>query len=250
MQAVASAIDSCTVAAWGVIRAFQDEVPSLRKSLAERLDGGAIPQLVKYAADDSILALAAVDRALAAFPALREGVEEWAVLVAPRFFARLGAIATIGRYAIHGPRGTSPLMIPTQSLHAPSATISLAFGMRGPNYGVGGGPENIAEGLLAGLSLQRESRPPGTWVVLTAWDDEPLPERDPPAVGRAVALALVDHVDDRMSLRLVGAKPKEEGVARLASLSDFLASLEGPRGTWSCPLEWGGELQLSGGVEP
>ena len=65
------------------------------------------------------------------------------------------------------------MAIPNVCLHSMSGTISLAFAMRGPNFGVGGGLASVADGLLTGLGVQLEHRPPGTWVVLTEWDFEP-----------------------------------------------------------------------------
>ena len=59
-------------------------------------------------------------------------------------------------------------IIPNQSLHLLSATVSLCpLPFRALNFGVGGGPNPVPEGLLAALSTMRTVRLPGLWVVLT-----------------------------------------------------------------------------------
>jgi len=243
MRAIAAEVEECAVPAWGVIAVPLEAIPALRKAPGEAPGIALPPNFLKHADEQTVLAVAAILRALTDFPMPIPSLEEWAIVAAPRYFGRIGAANTIRRFRSDGPRGPSPMAVPTLSLHAVSACISLALETRGPSFGVGGGPDNIPEGLLAGLSLQLEDRPPGTWLILSEWDEEPVPGTSP--MGRAVALALTDRgaVSDRLRLRLLPGTPCPSTATRLRGLAEFLAAPA--RGRWSCPLEWGGELQLA-----
>src|SRR5262249_6770324 len=99
---------------------------------------------------------------------------DWGVLAAPRFLGRACLAQALQRFALEGAWGVSPHLIPHRSLHSVSGTVSQALGIHGPNFGVGGGPDSAAEGLLAAAALVAEQRVPGVWLVLTGWDPEPV----------------------------------------------------------------------------
>src|SRR5262249_37403304 len=147
-------------------------------------------QLLKHADEHTVVALAAMLDALAKFPKETD-FGDWGIVAAPRWPGRFGLSTAMDRYRSDGARGVSPLAVPNLCLHSLSATVSIVFSMHGPNYGVGGGLASVADGLLAGLCMQLEQRPPGTWVILTEWDREPgRLENSESSQVRAVALAL------------------------------------------------------------
>ena len=194
--------------------------------------------------------VAAVARAIHDFGLQGRSWIDWGVLGAPRFPGRLCVPEAIRHFLAEGPLGVSPHIIPQRSTHSLSGTVSLAFQMRGPNYGVGGADGALAEGLLAGLAIMVDDRPPGLWLVLTEWDPEPVPE-DPgaeQAVCHAVALALVPDLADGSGgrLRLTRAAGPGAATPGVSSLADFLtdpADREA-RPSWVCPLEWGDVLEV------
>jgi hypothetical protein len=135
------------------------------------------------------------------------------------FPGRLGGAATFRKYQQGGPAAISPHIIPQNSLHSVSSAISISLAMRGPNFGIGGGPEALAEGLTVAMTLLDTSDLPGLWLVLTQWAPEPVPDgqgsTQTETICLAVALGLVpgaEHDARGMTLRLTAtARPEAIG---------------------------------------
>jgi len=156
------------------------------------------------------------------------------------------------RYVREGAWGITPQMVPHHSLHAISGTISQAFHMQGPNFGIGGGPRSHGEGLLAAATFLAENEVPGLWLVLTGHDPEEIPgETEEPITSPceclAVAIALVRVEQPSAGPHLVlapGAEPPAQAPG--FTLKDFAAVLEAsPRPacqSWDLPcggaMEW------------
>src|SRR5262249_43074602 len=104
-------------------------------------------------------------------------LRDWAVIGCPRFLGRMIITALLTRYFEDAKYSINPHVIPNYSLHSTSGAVSVGFTMHGPNFGVGGGPGNLPEGLLTGLSLVGEGRHPGVWVLLSEFDPEPRPDK-------------------------------------------------------------------------
>lgn len=185
--------DGCPILAHAVARASLEEIATLRKTPGPPGSPRLSPSILKHADEQTVLALSAVLHAQARFRL--DGVTDpaWGVIAAPRYLGRLQTMFHIDRYRRQGASTVSPLIIPHLSLHSTSGTISLAMGLRGPNFGVGGAHGHLAEGLLSALTLADENLP-GAWLVATAWNPEPIPDVSKnslvPVQGRAVALAL------------------------------------------------------------
>jgi hypothetical protein len=207
---------------------------------------------VRLADDQTVLGLAAVLRAIQSAGWHERSFADWGVIGSPRYLGRMRAAASLNRFARQGVRGMSPLVIPHQSLHAVSGGISIGLHCHGPNFGIAGGPDNVSEGLLAGLALLAERSVPGVWVVLTEWDPEPMPDAagqsTNPATGYAVALGLVRETSAeplRLQLHPAGLVGLH-GPVRVPELAVFLTgAATTPGGRWSCPVEGGGVLELS-----
>ena len=250
---IANTADECGIRAFGVVQSSLAALPALRRQPGPVI-GEPIPaSLLKHADEQTVAGLAAVAHAVRDFGLAGQSFAQWGVLGAPCFPGRVCAAAAVSQFLEEGALGVSPHIIPHRSTHSLSGTISLAFQMRGPNYGVGGAPGAVVEGLLAALALVVEERPPGLWLVLTEWDPEPLPNGNGPsaeeAICRAVALALVPEAtaEDVLRLRLVPAAVNEAGTAAtVAGLADFLkGTATGGGRHWRCPLDWGGTLELA-----
>lgn len=240
--------DECDIAAVGMARATLSEIAALRKNPGAARAQPADFHFLKHADEQTVVAVAALLDAVKHF---RNDVsfERWGVVAAPRWPGRIGTANALAKYQTDGARSVSALIIPNLCLHAMSGTLSLAFSMHGPNFGVGGGLANVADGLLAGLVVQLEHRLPGTWVVLAEWEVEPSVPAAPDSSAMAVALALVCRGTQPSGLRLclqpAASLPMQPAYPRLAGLARYLrgASLAEP--TWSCALDWGMELVLS-----
>jgi hypothetical protein len=242
--------DECAVAAVGTARATLDEIARLRKDPGPRCGRCLDLQCLRHADEQTVVGMAALLRALATLP-VATPLTGWGVVAAPRWPGRVGTVRALDKYQADGPRSASALIIPNLCLHSMSGSLSLALGMTGPNFGIGGGLANVADGLLGGLLIQLEQDLPGTWVVLSAWEVEPTPEGNPisPSVANAVALALVPPEAWaasawRLRLEPAACPGKQSAPAPLTVLCDYLAAPSGPREPWSCSLDWGMELVL------
>src|SRR5580692_3155993 len=135
-------MDECAIIGHGMASATQESIAQLRKDPGPRRPATLEHQLLRHADEHTVLALAAMLDGLAKFPSPID-MSRWGVVAAPRWPGRFGTATAIERLRADGPRGVSPLAIPTLCLHALSGTVSLVFQMRGPNFGVGGGPTNV-----------------------------------------------------------------------------------------------------------
>jgi hypothetical protein len=247
--------ENCGIAAVGLARATEAEVPVLRRQPGT-LPGLQLPHgILRHADDQTVLGLSALLRAVADSGRPVGGFSAWGVVFAPRFLGRAATVRALERFDRMGVHGMSPLIIPHLSLHSPAGTLSLALGMHGPNFGVGGGDDHVSEGFLAALAAHAERCTPGLWLVLTAWDPELTTEADGggsvPAAVHAVALGLVaERAGLSFGVRwtpgscgVAAAPPGNPSAARLANLAAFLAHENSPG--WVCPLAGGGEVRLA-----
>jgi hypothetical protein len=250
---------ACAVGAFGVVRAPLDEIPALRKAPGPLIGHRFPPSLLKHADGQTVLATAAILRAIHDARWHDRPFHDWGVIAAPRFLGRLALAPSLRKFSRLGASSVSPMIIPTLSLHAVAGSISMVLKAHGFNFGVGGAEGHLAEALLVGLAAWDDRRLPGVWVVATEWDPEPIPDDTNgswvPSVGTAVALALVPSTAEvvRAKLRL---KPvvscehtnncPEPSPSPLQKLAAFLTdpATAGPSPSWSCPLQGGGAIVL------
>lgn len=244
-------MDECAILGFGIAEATLDGIALLRKNPGPGRPPALEHQILKHADEHTVLALAAMLKGVATFPAEAQ-FSAWGVVAAPRWPGRFGTIYALDRYQADGARGVSAMGIPNVCLHSMSGTVSLVFAMRGPNLGVGGGLASVADGLLTGLNVQLEYRPPGTWVVLSEWAVEPgqaVTSEPPRAQALALALGPVDQAPTarRLGLRPAHTPARDLACPRLAGLTDFLLDPVPAGSSWSCALDWGKELVVTSG---
>jgi hypothetical protein len=142
-----------------------------------------------------------------------------------------------------------------------AGAVSVALGLHGPSFGVGGGSEALPEGLTAALTFLEHDTLPGLWLVLTGWDPEPVPDgmgsSELESICRGVALALVPRASDGPMLRLTTWQPFRAaqapgGVSDARTLTELIGRLtttaeRQPGLQWSCTLSWGGQIELTTG---
>lgn len=238
----------CTVANYAVVDVPLESIAALRENPGSAAGPSLPPRFLRYADEQTVVGLAAVLRAMALPPLVGTDFTHWGVLAAPRLLGRLGGAATLKKFSQQGAAAISPHVIPQNSLHAISSAISVALGMHGPNFGIGGGPESLDEGLLVAITCLSRTQVPGVWLVLTRWDIEPIPDGQggslSPVNCGAVALALVPRMRGGAYLRLSASRashrqPRED----LATWLTTRAPL-GNAARWCRALSWGGHIEF------
>lgn len=249
---------ACSVAAHGVVEATPADLAVLREQPGSCPAHPIPPRFLRYADEQTVTALATVLRAIDSHALGHTCFDDWGVLAAPQFLGRVLGAATMANFRRTFQAAVSPHFIPQHSLHSVSGAISIALRMCGPNFGVGGGPEALAEGLTVALTFLEQSAVPGLWLVLTQWSPEPVPNAQGSvaneSVCRGVAMALVPGVHSDCVLRLAGqsiARPlamsRSSDESTLTELARFLAIPPGARqrSQWSCPVPGGGTIELT-----
>lgn len=267
---------ACSLAAVGVVAATLAELPALRDQPGGP-NGPAVPaRFLRHSDEQTVVGLAAVLRAMGSSSLQDTCYDDWGIVSAPVFLGRMGGAGAFTKFHEGGPAAISPHVIAQNSLHSVAGAISICLGMHGPNFGIGGGPDALAEGLTVALGLVDQSSLPGLWLVLTQWSPEPVPDgrgsTQTETTCLGVALALIPDAGQGVALRkalrmtLPGATPSlgkavlnvvaagEEsarnantaGREGLAELARWLAAdSAGQRSApWSFGLPWGGRVEL------
>jgi hypothetical protein len=249
------------ILALGVVQASQEQVRDMRTRLGPP-GGPPFPaSFLKPSDEQTVVALAAVLQAIERYGWQGHNFSRWGAVAAPRFLGRVNGAETIHKFETGGAWKVSPLFVAHRSMHAVSGTISQALKINGPNFGVGGGRNAVAEAMLTALSLLDDCDLPGLWMALTQCDPEPRPDRQGahtvPVSYQAVALALQPVAADWQGLRLflkvaAGTGPDcgqmtGAGEPPFEQLLQFIDKglPRGRFGTWTCPMNWGHELRLS-----
>ena len=228
---------SCGLAHHAVLRVEAGRLDAFRKSPAGGKGNPLTTGFLKHVDAQTILGMAAIDQALrdsctAADSPMRD-LRRWGVIGAPRFLGRAGLTPVIANFHLEGAWGVSPHHVPHRSLHSFSGTVSQAFGMRGPNFGAGGGPGCEIEGLLAAASTMAGTDLPGLWLLITRVEPELTPVNgchiDPNSFVEAVALGFVPLAAGcPLQLELTHGMPASESVEPfdLGTLAAMLHHLE------------------------
>jgi hypothetical protein len=249
------------VAAHGWVRVPAEAVADLRRQPGPAAGLSLPANLLRQCDEQTVVALAAVLRAVHDHGLDPETLTDWGVLAAPLYLGRAALAAALHRFRAEGAWGVSPHLVPHRSMHSPSGALSFALKMRGPNFGVGGGPGCASEALLAAAALLARRRPPGVWVVFSAFEPNAPPDRlGGHAAGvacAALALALTPPGAGRAAARLrvrpasaPAAPPQPTALARgltpfrLQALFEALARGDGRGAPLGRPLEAGGWVEL------
>jgi hypothetical protein len=155
---------------------------------------------LKHSDEQTVAGLKAVLAALEGAGWQGKSFADWGVIAAAGLFGRYGIFQTMRRYRQEGAWGVSPNVIPHQSLHGMSGTISQALKIHGPNFGIGAGFNPLSEAFLLAAAMMMDGSLPGLWLVLTGHETEWVPAadgQDPPTPAcQAVAIALTQVETD------------------------------------------------------
>ena len=244
------AVIRCAIAAHAAVRATPEMLAQWRRQ-PPPVAGQPLPTtFLKHSDDQTVASLAAVHQAIVRAGWLGRSFSDWGVIAAPSFFGRGGMAHAVQRYAEDGAWGVSPHVIPHQSLHAVSGTISQLLKLHGPNFGINGGPQACNDAFLIAAALLAEAAVPGLWLLLSGHEREWMPtengksadpsttERIQPPVCEAVALAVVPAAPDDDLCLCIGPEATETGrdVFTVAALIAALTAMDGPVArTWTLP---------------
>jgi hypothetical protein len=246
-MSIENVLAQATVTAHGAISLPLLEVEALR---AKPGDAPGIAQIVKTlrnADPQTVAAIAALLQAIDRAGWKDRSFADWGVIGCPRFVGRMVICNTIWRFFGDPKYSINPHVIPNFSLHSLSGAASIALGMHGQNLGVGGGPENLPEGLLASLSILAEGRLPGIWLLLSECDPEPTPDEQGNPTNavsvHAVALAIQLQSAGVGSLRLVRNFDAAIGSNSIRELAGYVGTPSSNR--WTCAMDGLGDLELT-----
>jgi hypothetical protein len=240
------------LAAHAVVRAAADALAQWRRQ-PPPIAGQPLPaSFLKHSEDQTVAAVAAMYEAIARRGWLGRSFSDWGVIAAASFMGRGGTAHTLQRFVQEGAWGVSPHVIPHQSLHAASGTLSQILRIHGPNFGVGGGPHACREAFLIAAALLAEGNLPGLWLILTDHEREWVPVPNAKSVEpidaplcEAVALALMPvdgaaEATDGPFLR-IGTETAAPALGEL-TLSELIGALAAPAvprpGRWRFPSGW------------
>jgi hypothetical protein len=241
---------SLHLAAWGSAHADLAALQPLRKAIPAWVAEGTPGHFLKHADEQTVVAVAALDRALQSLDLPPEHYAGWSIIAAPRCIGRLSGANALDRFAKSGAPGISPHLIPQHSLHSVSGAISILLGSHQPNFGVGGSIDSLAEGLFATLTIPGAS-PAGVWFIATGWEPEPELDQNENITNNpqccAIALALQRHAAGQSrghvayvrSTHLASSQPPN-----LLSLISALGAQQSGRVSFSWPLTFGGAIVL------
>lgn len=210
-------------------------------------------RFLRHSDEHTVVGMHAVLRALAAFPGPVDVAAD-AVVAASCQAGRLMAAKSLSQLKVGGAVTVSTHIVPQASLHSLAGAVSVGLGMHGPHVGIGGGPDAIAEGLLAAVTLARSAAVPRVWLVVTEWDEEPPLDAAGAATAdplcRAVALAVEPGGHAELSLDVHFPPAPAEEAAEHGQLVAFTRALEmcGPGGAlvaWTLACPWGAEVRVA-----
>lgn len=247
---------SAHILAWGWAQRSAEGLGELRRTLPSWSPPDTPHHFFKYADEQTLLAVHAVDDALRRSDLDPVELRSWGMIGAPRFLGRQVTAHAVEQYARLGGTRVSPHIIPQNSLHSISGALSILLASRGPNVGVGGGHTSLTDGLFAALTLFDHQSLPGCWLIATAWDPEPLPNRQgtaaSPGVCHAVALAVsgqsqgqvCGELDCTTTLQVFSpdAQASPTVADLVAAFQEIDRAGEGRSFAWRLP--WGSSLSL------
>ncbi len=203
--------EPCGIVTHALVETRLSEIPGLRDTPA--IPGGPTlpPRFLRHCDEQTVVGMHAVLRGLASTGQPLETFARHAVVAAPCHAGRFMAARSLAGLRQGGPVMVSTHVVPQGSLHSLAGAVSVGLGLHGPHIGVSGGPDALAEGLLAAASLLRTGtagETTGVWLVATAWDAEPsldaegTPLTDPLCRGLAVGIEIGHAAAVTLSLDL------------------------------------------------
>lgn len=250
----------CGIVAHAFVEARLSQLQALRDRPGPEGSPALPPRFLRHCDEQTVVAMHAVLAALASLPAERRDCARHGVVAASCQAGRLVTAASLAKLRPQGAVSVSPHIVPQCSLHAIAGAVSVALGMHGPNVGIGGGPDALAEGLFAAVSFVQPgggAEADGVWLIATDWSEEPALDATGAALGdptcRALALFVEWAAVAPLALELhlpeasaVGPRAADAG----DPLGDFaravaMCAAGGVLASWTVECPWGAEIRLT-----
>jgi len=251
---------TCGIAAHAFVETRLSQLGPLRDQPGPERSPALPPRFLRHCDEQTVVAVQAMLAAIASLPADRRDCSEHGVVAASCQAGRLATAASLAKLRTAGAVSVSPHIVPQCSLHSIAGAVSVALGMHGPNVGVGGGPDAVAEGLFAALSLLQPgggADAAGAWLVVSDWADEPTLDATGAVLGdptcRALALCLEPAVAAALSLAVHlpdGPEPGPRPIETRDPLGDFARAVAtgaagGVPTSWTVECPWPAEIRLT-----
>ena len=251
---------TCGIAAQAYVEARLSQIGELRDRPAPAGSPALPPRFLRHCDEQTVVGIHAVLNAIASLPAERRGCGRHGVVAASCQAGRLATAVSLASLPTKGAVGVSPHIVPQCSLHAVAGAVSVAFGMHGPNVGIGGGPDAVAEGLFTAISLvqpEAGADADGVWLILSDWAEEPALDATAAVVGdptcRALALFLEAAAATPLGLevRFPGGPAVRADSSELGDpLGDFaravaMCATGGVLTSWTLECPWSAEIRLA-----
>ncbi len=249
----------CAILAHAGVAVSFTEIAALRDAPVPEGAPALPARFLRHCDEHTVVAMRAVLDAIASIE-VPLSLERCGVVAAPCQAGRIATARSLAQLPVGGAVTVSPHIVPQCSLHSVAGAVSVALGMHGPHIGVGGGPDALAEGLFAAMTLFQCGAASGcdsAWVIATSWDEEPTlaadgtPEGNP--VCRAVAMLatateMAPHARLTLALHMTGEAGGAEAMP--TPLASFARALEMcghgmALAGWSVACPWGAEIRLA-----
>ena len=251
---------ACGIAAHAFVEARLSQLGPLRDQPGPEGSPALPSRFLRHCDEQTVVAMQAMLAAIAALPADRRDCSGHGVVAASCQAGRLATAASLAKLRTQGAVSVSPHIVPQCSLHSIAGAVSVALGMHGPNVGIGGGPDAVAEGLFAAVSFLQPgggADTAGTWLVVSDWVDEPTLDASGAAVGdpacRALALCLEPAAAAAVSLAVHlpdGPVLRPRTSETHDPLGDFaravaMCATGGVLTSWTVECPWPAEIRLT-----
>lgn len=219
----------------------------------------ALPaRFLRHCDEQTVVAVRAVLEVLARLDELPPS-ESCGVVAAPCQAGRVVTARSLSQLRTGGAVTVSPHIVPQCSLHSIAGAVSVALGLHGPHLGIGGGPDALAEGLFASVSLFQAAACTACWLLLSDWEHEPAldaaggPLGDP--VCRGLALLLVpESVAGDAAARItltqpsgpVAPLPADEEPVDLSAFARAIGmcAAGAALASWGVPCPWPAQIRV------
>lgn len=250
---------ACGIVAHAFVEASLSQIGGLRDRSGPEGSPALPSRFLRHCDEQTVVAVHAVLTAIAALPPDRRDCTRHGVVAASCQAGRLATAASLAKVRSQGAVSVSPHIVPQCSLHSIAGAVSVALGMHGPNVGIGGGPDALAEGLFTAISLLQSgggADADGAWLVVSDWAEEPTLDASGAALGdptcRGLALFLEPAAAAPLGLTVhipagpVGPRAIEThdpvgGFARAVAM----CATGGVLTSWMVECPWPAEIRLT-----
>ena len=219
-------IDSCAIES-----AHFSEVQALAREKHAHGPYSLPIRFLRHADEQTVIGVQSIFKVMAADTQEIPDISNDAVIAATCLAGQPAAARTMIGLRDKGPVAVTPHIVPQCSLHSVASAVSVGFGMHGPNFGVGGGPHAVSEGLLLAITLAPmlaiTSPSARIWLIFTGWDQQPSLETNGEANNDPLCRGLTLLLKPIVSHSIGNACPQ----IRIASQREFHSDSRYPADT-------------------